>query len=74
MQRHGFLIEENQLDQRSYNFQKLMFSLLKFYDENNIDKLVVDMWGDCSNRLCQSNFPKFNTFQIFLFGFILEKL
>ena len=43
MQRHGFLIEENQLDQRSYNFQKLMFSLLKFYDENNIDKLIVDM-------------------------------
>ena len=27
-----------------------------FSDENNIAKLVVDMWGNCSNRLCQSTF------------------
>ena len=40
MQRPG---EENKLEQRSCNFQKLPFSLLKFSDQNNIAKLVLDM-------------------------------
>ena len=31
-----FLSEENWFDQRSCNFQKLPFSLLKFSDKNNI--------------------------------------
>ena len=60
MQRPG---EENKLEQRSCNFQKLPFSLLKFSDQNNIAKLVLDMWGNCSKR-----------FNIFYFAYILENL
>ena len=48
-------------------FKKLLFSLLKFSDENNIAKLVIDMWWNCSNRLCQLTFPEFINFQNFLF-------
>ena len=34
-------------------------------DENNIAKLVANMWADCSNRLFQSTFSEFNAFAIF---------
>ena len=51
MQRTNFTGEENKTDQRSCIFSKL-FSLLKFSGENNIAKLVGDMWGYCFNRLC----------------------
>ena len=47
--------------------------LFKFSDENNIAKLVVDMWGNCSTRLCQLTFPELNTFQIFLFHLYCRK-
>ena len=43
MSRPDFLNEENKPDQRSCSFKKLPFSLLKFSDENNIAKLVVDV-------------------------------
>ena len=43
MQITGFLSEENKFDQKSCNFSKLLFSFLKFSDENNIGKLAVDM-------------------------------
>ena len=38
---------------------------LKFSVENNIAKLAVDMWRNCSNRLYQSTFSVFNTFSEF---------
>ena len=60
MQIPGFLSEEN----------KLSFSFLKFFDENNIAKLAVDMWRNCSNRLCQSTFSVFNTFSNFFIALI----
>ena len=43
-------------------FWKLSFSLLIYSDENNIAKLVIDMSGNCSNRLCQllSNWIQIN--------------
>ena len=56
MQITGFLSEENKFDQRSYNFLKLTFFLWKFF-EDDIAKLVVDIWRNCSNRLCQSTSP-----------------
>ena len=37
---------ENKPGQRSCIFSKLPFSLLVFPDENNIEKLVGDMWGN----------------------------
>ena len=43
MQITGFLSEENKFDQRSYNFLKLPFFLWKFFDEDDIAKLVVDI-------------------------------
>ena len=33
--------------------KKVAFPLLIISDENNIGKLVADMWGNCFNRLCQ---------------------
>ena len=51
----------------------MLFSLLKFSDENNIAKLVFNMWGNCCSRLCQLTFPKFNTFRIFLFRLHFRK-
>ena len=39
------------LDQKSCIFNKLLFSLLIFSEENDAGKLVVNMWGNCSNRL-----------------------
>ena len=52
----------------------LLFSLLKIFDENTtLAKLVVDTWGNCSSRLCQSTFAKFNTFQILLFCLYFRK-
>ena len=45
----------------------MLFSLLKFSDENNIAKLVVGMWAKCSNRLYQSNFPNLILFNFFYF-------
>ena len=43
MQITGFLSEENKFDQRRYNFLKLPFFLWKFFDEDDIAKLVVDI-------------------------------
>ena len=57
MQITGFLSEENKFDQISSNFLKLPFFLWKFFDEDDIAKLVVDIWRNCSNRLCQSTSP-----------------
>ena len=54
-------------------FKKLLFSLLKFSDENNIAKLVIDMWWNCSNRLFQLTFPGFIIFQNFLFCWYFRK-
>ena len=69
MQRPGCLSEEN----KKLQFLKLAVFSFKFSDENNIAKLVVDMWGNCSYRLCQSTFPELNTFQIFLFRLYFRK-
>ena len=38
-----------------------------------IAKLVVDIWGKCSNGLCQSAFPERNTLKIFLFLLFFRK-
>ena len=51
----------------------MSFSFLKFFGENNIAKLAVDMWRDCSNRLRQLTISEFNTFQIFLFRLCIRK-
>ena len=51
----------------------MSFSFLKFFGENNIAKLAVDMWRDCSNRLRQLTISEFNTFQIFLFRLYIRK-
>ena len=53
MQRPGFTGVEIKPDQRSYIFLKLLFSCLIFSDENNIAKLVHDVCGNYSHRLCQ---------------------
>ena len=45
------------------------FSLLKFSDENNTAKLVLDIWRHCSNR----PFPNLILFQIFLFRLCFRK-
>ena len=51
MQRPGFHGEENKLGQKNFFLKKMAFSLAVFTDENNIVNLVVDMLGNCSNRL-----------------------
>ena len=55
MQITGFLSEENKFDQRSSNFLKLPFFLWKFFDEDELAKLVVIFEeivpADCVNRL-----------------------
>ena len=48
-------------------------SFLKFSDVNNIAKLAVDMWRNCSNRLRQSTFPNLILFQFFLFRLYIRK-
>ena len=53
MQRTGFMGEVNKPDKQSCNFFKLPFSLLIFSDENDIAKLVGDMWGNCFNKTRQ---------------------
>ena len=69
-----FLSEEKKFNQRtSLQLLKIAVSLLKFPDENNIAKLVVDMWEkivptDCVNRL----FPNLILFKFFFpFGVVL---
>ena len=46
--------EENKPNQRTCIFFKLSFSLLIFSNENNIAKVVGDMWGNCFNKMSQS--------------------
>ena len=41
IRRPSFLGEENKVDQRSFIFYKLLFSLLIFFDENNIAKISL---------------------------------
>ena len=60
--------------QKKLQFLKIVIFSFKFSDENNIAKLVVDMWGNCSNRLCQPTFPKLILFKFFYFVYILENL
>lgn len=50
MQRSGFLGEESKPDQRSFLF---------WYFENNIAKLVRDIWGNAFVRLNAHNNQKF---------------
>ena len=52
MHRPSFPSEENKPVQRSCIFWKL-FSLLILFYENNVEKLVGDMWGYSFNWLCQ---------------------
>ena len=58
------LVKNCFLDQRSCNFQKMLISILCFFDLNNSAKLVGHMLGN-SNRFYWSVFPEFITFSIF---------
>ena len=49
----GLLGEEKKLDQRSCFLKKLSLSFKISSDENNIAKLVVNVWEDYSNKFCQ---------------------
>ena len=43
--------------------------------ENNMMKLVVDIWGNDFSKLCQLTPPECNTFfKFFYFAYILENL
>ena len=44
--------------------------LLKFSNENDLTKLVVDIWRNFSNRLCQLTLPEFHTFSNFTISLI----
>ena len=60
--------------QKKLQFLKIVIFSFKFSHENNIAKSVVDIWGNCSNRLCQPTFPKLILFKFFYFVYILEHL
>ena len=58
------LMKKTSLTKEVAEFLKTAIFSFKFSHENNIAKLAIGMSGNCSNRLCQSIFPTFNTFSI----------
>ena len=57
------------------DMQNLPFFFLKFSDENDIAKLVVGIWRNCSSRLCQSTLPEFKcVFEFYYFAYIFPDI
>ena len=63
-------VKKTSLTKKVATFKNCRFPFKNFFDENNIAKFAVDMWRNCSNRLCQSTFSVLFLFHLYITKFV----